>query len=165
MRFIPVGRVVSPHGLRGEVKFRYYNETGTTLPEYPSFFVDEGGAKTELKLSTARRQGNAFLMKFAGLETPEGVRFLLKKELLVAEDDLPALGEDEYYDYQLIGLRVLTEKERMVGTVKDIIHTGANDILVIDGPPEVLVPMTEGHIVSVDRSNGLVRVREEAVVE
>ena len=47
MKFIPVGRVVAAHGLRGEVKFRYYNEDGTASLQYPSFFVDDNGKKIE----------------------------------------------------------------------------------------------------------------------
>jgi 16S rRNA processing protein RimM len=165
MKFIPVGRVLSAHGVGGEVRFTYYNETGSAFPDYPSFFVDQAGAKIELKPSRVRRQGDAFIIKFKDLETVEKVNFLLKEELLVAEKDLPALDEGEYYDYELVGLEALTEHNRVVGTVKDVMHTRANDILVIEGPREVLVPMTEDHVVDIDTVSGFVRVREKALVE
>jgi 16S rRNA processing protein RimM len=99
------------------------------------------------------------------LETAEDARFLFKRELFVREEDLAPLGEDEYYDYQLIGLTAVTEQDRKVGTVVDVMHTKAGDILVIGGATEVLVPMTGAHIVNVSMEDRLVRVREDGLVE
>jgi 16S rRNA processing protein RimM len=134
MKFIPVGRVITAHGLGGEVKFKYYNEAAAACPQYPSWYVDRDGVNVELKLSLIRRQGNIFVAKFKGLETVDDVGFLLKKELFVAEGDLPDLDEDEYYDYQLIGLNAVTEKGRALGKVKTVMHIGTSDMLVIDSP-------------------------------
>ena len=165
MKLIPVGRVIAAHGVKGEIRLRYYNDTTTDPPGYPSFFVDRAGTNIELKPSRVRRQGNTFIVKFKGLETIEDVGFLFKKELSVAEKDLPALDEDEYYDYQLLGLEAVTEKGRTLGKVADVMHTGSADILVVEGSREVLVPMTEEHIVEISREEGFVKVREEALVE
>ncbi len=165
MKFIPVGRVVAAHGVRGEVKFRYYNEGATASLEYPSFFTDDNGTKRELKPLRVRLQGDLFVIRFKGLETAEDARFLFKRELFVREEDLAPLGADEYYDYQLIGLAAVTEQDRKVGTVVDVMHTKAGDILVIGGTKELLVPMTDAHIVNVSMEDGLVRVREDGLVE
>jgi len=165
MNFIPVGRVVSACGVRGEIKFRYYNEGSAASLQYPSFFADDNGAKRELKPLQVRLQGDFFIIKFKGLETAEDARFLFKRELFVREEDLAPLGEDEYYDYQLIGLTAVTEQDRKVGTVVDVMHTKAGDILVIGGAREVLVPMTGAHIAAISREDGLVRVREGGLVE
>jgi 16S rRNA processing protein RimM len=165
MKFIPVGRVISTHGVRGEVKFKYYNEANADSLYYSSFFLDQEGQKLELKTGQIRRQGTLFLLKFKGLETAEEVDFLLKRELFVKEADLPPLDDGEYYDYQLIGLKVFTEKGEAIGEVKEVMHTKANDILVIDGLHEVLVPLTEVHIISIDQGDGIIRIREDALVE
>jgi 16S rRNA processing protein RimM len=165
MKFIPVGQIVAAHGLRGEVKFRYYNETGSASLQYRTFFVDQDDKKIELKPIRARLQGGVFVIQFEGFDRLERVRPLLKKELFVAERDLPPLEEGEYYDYELIGLEAVTEDGRSIGTVRDIMHTRANDILVIEGYREALVPMTEDHIVDISREGGFVRVRGEALVE
>jgi 16S rRNA processing protein RimM len=165
MNFIPVGRVVSAHGVRGEIRFRYYNEGAPASLQYPSFFVDDNGTKRELKPLQVRLRGDLFIIKFKGLETEEDARFLFKRELFVREEDLAPLGEDEYYDYRLIGLTVITEQDREVGTVVDVMHTKAGDILVIGGAREVLVPMTGDHILAVSMEDGLVRVRESGLVE
>ena len=164
MEFIPVGRVLSAHGLKGEVKFRYYNETAADSLQYPSFFVDRVGRKTEVKPTRIRRQKNLFLIKFEKLDSIEDVGFLLGKELFVSETDLPVLGEDEYYDYQLIGLDVRTEAGKVIGKVQSVMHIRERDVLIVEGHREVLVPMTEDHIVKISLTEG-VQVREEALAE
>ncbi len=165
MKFIPVGQIVAFHGLRGEVKFRYYNESSQAFLQYPAFFVDQDDKKIELKPSRVRLQSDIFIIKFKGLETREEVRFLLKKELLVAESDLPPPEEDEYYDFQLVGLEAVTMEGRVVGRVKDVMHTGASDILVIEGAREVLVPMTDDYIADISQGGGFVRITEAAFAE
>jgi len=165
MTFIPVGQIVAFQGLRGEVRFRYYNESRQAFLEYRAFFVDHDGNKIELKPSRVRLQGGIFVIKFRGLDTREKVRFLLRKELLVAEEDLPPLEEGEYYDFQLVGLEALTKEGRVVGRVRDVMHTGASDILVIAGDQEVLVPMTENHIGDISLSGGFVQITEAAIAE
>ncbi len=166
MKLIPVGRVVAAHGIRGEVKFRYYNETESDSLKYRSFFTrDETGKQIELTATRIQRQRNVFIIKFRGMERVEDVQFLLKRELSVREEDLPPLADDEYYDYRLIGLTAVTDTGRPVGRVKDVMHTGAHDILVIEGRMELLVPMTEEHIVSIRVDEGSVTVKEEALAE
>lgn len=165
MRFIPLGQIVAFHGLRGEVRFRYYNESSEAFFAYPAFFVDHHEKKIELKPSRVRLQGGIFVIKFKGLDTREKVRFLLKKELLVTEEHLPPLDPGEYYDFQLVGLEAITVEGRVVGRVKDVIHTGASDILVIAGDQEVLVPMTENHIGAISLSGGFVQITGAAIAE
>jgi len=165
MTFVPVGQIVAFHGLRGEVRFRYYNEGGQALLQYPAFFVDQDDKKIELNPSRIRPQGDTFIMKFKGLETRDGVRFLLGKELFVAEKHLLPLEEHEYYDFQLVGLKALTVEGRTIGRVKDVMHTGACDILVIQGEGEVLVPMTDDHIADISHEGGFVRITEAAFAE
>jgi 16S rRNA processing protein RimM len=161
--FIPVGQIVASHGLKGEVKFRYYNETGSAFLQYPSFFVDQNNKKIELRLLRARPQGSLFVIQFKGFDTIEKVQPLLRKELLVAEKDLPPPEEDEYYDYQLVGLDVVSEDGSPIGRVTEVVHTRGSDILVVAGETETLVPMTGDHIAGIDVKGGLIRVRPEAL--
>jgi 16S rRNA processing protein RimM len=164
MKFIPIGLVVAAHGVSGEVKFRYYND-GDGLLEYPSLFVDPSGTSIELKPTRIRRQGNLFIIRFMGFDTMAKSALLVKKELFIEEKDLPALEDDEYYDYQLVGLKVVTDGNALVGRVTSVMHVRANDILVIEGSKELLVALTEDHIVRISPAEGVVEVREEALVE
>lgn len=163
MRYIPVGRVVTTHGIQGAVKFKYYNEDKEAFPQYRRLNVVSGGETLELKPFWAQPQKGFFLVRFEGLESPEKVAFLMGKELLVREDDLPPPGEGEYYDFQLIGLEVVNERDESVGRVVEVLHTGANDVVAVEGLRSLLVPLVEGYVLDVDLGRGIMRIKEEAL--
>jgi len=77
--------------------------------------------------------------------------------------DLPLLDNDEYYDYQLIGLNVVNHKHEPVGVVTQVIHTGVNDILTVTGREEILVPMVEDLISKIDLQNALIVIDEDTL--
>jgi len=163
MRFIPVGKVVAGHGLSGVVKFKYYNEDVEQFHCYTSLTIDRDGRQTELNPTEVRFSKGFFYLKFEGLNSPEKVSFLINQELCVREEDLPSLDNDEYYDYQLIGLNVVNQKHELIGTVAQIVHTGVNDIIVVTGKEEILVPMVEGLIFRIDLKDSLIIIDEEAL--
>ena len=159
MRYIPVGRALGAFGIKGEVKFRYYNEAKDDFQRYASLFLRAGDHYTEFELTGRRVQKGLIYLKFKGLESPEEVFPLVNKELFVREEDLPCLDEDEYYDYQLIGLDVVDRRRGPVGKVKALVHTKANDILVVTtAGEEVFVPMTEEFILKIDREGASIMI-------
>ncbi|HNS14214.1 MAG TPA: ribosome maturation factor RimM [Syntrophorhabdaceae bacterium] len=164
MRWIPVGRVLSVHGIRGEVKFHYYNEAKEEFLRYASLYAEKDDSIIEIKPASIRFHKNLFLIRFKGLGSPEEASFLVKKELLVREGDLPQLDRGEYYDYQLIGLRVLSSAGEEIGKVDSMLHTQANDILVVSGKQDIMVPMIEGHIIEIDLERSFIKIQEGLVV-
>ncbi len=160
MRWIPVGRVLSTHGIRGEVRFHYYNEAKEEFLRYTSLYAEKDDAIIEIKPASVRSHKNLFLIRFKGLKGSEEVSFLVKKELFVREGDLPQLNDDEYYDYQLIGLNVLSSAGEEIGKVSSILHTQANDTLVVSGKQEIMVPMIEGHIIEIDLERSFIKIQE-----
>ncbi|MBP1735522.1 MAG: rimM [Deltaproteobacteria bacterium] len=164
MGFIPVGKVVADHGLGGAVKFKYYNEDAENFYRYSSLITNKNERQAELKLTEVRFSKGFFYLKFEGLNSPEQVSFLINQELFVREEDLPPLENDEYYDYQLIGLHVVNHSGELIGTVSQVIHTGVNDIIVVKGKEEILVPMVEGLVSKIDLKNSLITIDEEALL-
>jgi 16S rRNA processing protein RimM len=164
MGCIPVGKVVAGHGLDGAVKFKYYNEDAENFHRYSSLITNKDGRQTELKPTDVRFRKGFFYLKFEGLNSPEKASSLINQELFVREEDLPPLDNDEYYDYQLIGLRVANHDGSVIGNVSQVIHTKVNDILVVAGEEEILVPMVEGLISKIDLGNSLIVVDEEALL-
>jgi 16S rRNA processing protein RimM len=160
MKYISIGQVVSAHGIQGDIRFWYYGESEENLKWYRTLYVDLDGKKIELKPISVRRQKNLFLIRFRGLESLEKVLFLLKKELLVAETDLPELEGDEYYDFQLTGMTVVNEQGETIGAVKEVLHTKGGDILSIVGKQSLLIPLHDDFIVAVDVHNSRMTVRE-----
>jgi 16S rRNA processing protein RimM len=159
MKYVPVGRVISAHGIKGEVRFRYYNDEKEVLYEYTSFFVKSDDGWMQLQPTGLNLHKAIFRIKFRVLDKLGDVSFLMNRELFVEEGDLPDLDENEYYEYQLVGLDVLGDNEENLGQVAAIIHTGANDCLVVKGDQEILIPMIEDYVLAVDLDKGFISVR------
>jgi 16S rRNA processing protein RimM len=165
MNYVSIGQVVSAHGVQGDIRFRYYGESEENLKGYQALYAEADGKKIELKPISLRRQKNLFLIRFKGLESIERVQFLLKKELLVAETDLPELEEDEYYDFQLMGMTVVNEQGETIGNVAEVLHTRGGDILSIVGKQSLLVPMHDDFVLHVDTANARIAIRERPFLE
>lgn len=163
MKWVPVGRVVSTSGLKGEVKFYYYNEVKQEFLDYTSLFALQDDECVELKPQGAKYRKNFFYLSFRGFSEVAEVSFLAGKELFVREEDLRPLDSDEYYEYQLIGLEAINVDGARLGKVQAVLHTGAGDILEVAGEREYLIPMVEGFIVAVNIGGGTVEVNIEGL--
>jgi 16S rRNA processing protein RimM len=160
MKYVPVGKIISAHGINGEVKFRYYNDEKEVLYGYTSFFVKGDDGWMHLQPTGVNLHKGVFRIKLRGLDKLGDISFLINKELFVEEGDLPGLDENEYYEYQLIGLDVLKENDESLGKAGGIIRTGANDCLIVRGDQEILIPMIEDYILDINLDKGFIRVRD-----
>jgi 16S rRNA processing protein RimM len=163
MKWVPVGKVVSTQGVRGEVKFYYYNEVSEDFLRYTSLFVVKDKVKTEIRPAHVRFQKAFIYIQFEGVGNVEEASSLVNKELFVREEDLASLEQGEYYEYQLIGLDVVNMKKERIGSVESILHTGANDVIMVKGANGLVVPLVEGFVVEIDVEKGIVCVNEEAL--
>jgi 16S rRNA processing protein RimM len=162
MRCIPIGRILSPHGIKGEVKFKYYNEVKEDFSSYTSLFVQHDNRYVELKLSGTRIHKGLFLLLFEGLTNPGDVRFLLNREIFVKEETLPEVDDGTYYDYQLIGLSVVNHLHEEVGRVAEIFHSHGTDFLVIHGREDIFLPMVDDRITEVNIPAGYIKTSPDA---
>lgn len=156
---VPVGQVLSAHGIKGEVNFRYYNEVYQNFFRYTSLFYEENGDIRELKIKGVRLKEKNLIIKFDGIEDRTSAEKLRGKILFVEEKDLPDLEEGEYYVYQLIGSSVLDESERFIGKVRNVLRIGPNSILEIVGDEEILIPMVDDFVLKIDVKEKVIRVR------
>lgn len=162
MKYIPVGRVLSAHGIKGEVKFLYYNDEKEVFYGYTSFLVKNANNRW-IKLEPAETSvyRGFFYLKFKGLDNLDAVSFLLNKELFVRQTQLPVLEENEYYEYQLIGMKVFDSNDIQIGAVKGIMHTNAQDLIVVKGEKEILIPMVEGFIIDINLEDSTIKVKAD----
>ncbi|MCX7858139.1 MAG: ribosome maturation factor RimM [Deltaproteobacteria bacterium] len=158
--YIPIGQIISAHGIKGEVKFRYYNEVYQDFFRYTSLYYDSEGKKFELKVKKSRFKDQIFIVKFYEISDRTSAEKLKGKVLYVKQKDLPELAEGEYYLFQLIGLNVKNTREESIGLVKDVLSIGPNHILVVEGKEEKMIPMVEDFIVSINLKEKTLKVRE-----
>ena len=157
-----MGRIVAPFGVRGWVKVEIWTAETKSLLAYPKWWVGDGREWQERAVAEARTQGRAIVARLYGCEDRDTAAGLRGREVAVPREQLPQTRANEYYWADLIGLRVVNEAGREFGQVVRILETGANDVLVVQGERERLIPFIEDVIAGVDLQGGLVRVSWDA---
>jgi 16S rRNA processing protein RimM len=114
-------------------------------------------------VSNVRRHGAVLVAKLRGCETPEQAERLRGVRVGVARGDFPPSGDDEVYWVDLIGARVVNRSGVELGTIDDVLSSGAQELLQVRlGERVLLVPMVERHVDEVDLAQRVVRVDWEA---
>ena len=136
---IIIGKIVAPHGVRGDIRI-------LPLTEKPDLFLDleylllEGGKKLTVK--NARFQKRMILVTTKEVTSMNEAELLRDKNIYIKAEDLPQLEDDEFYVADLIGIPVYDLEGNQIGTFKDSLATGSNDVYVIavPGAKDILVP-------------------------
>lgn len=162
MKRVELGRIVKPHGLKGELVVsgvRLSPEELVAVRDVEAIGPD--GTRRALVVASARPFVQSQLVRFEGVEDVDQARALHGHVLEVDPARLPPAGDGTVYLFQLIGLTVFDEGGATLGTVKDVIQTGATPILVVhpDGAKERLIPMSQDVLVRVDTDAGSITVR------
>jgi 16S rRNA processing protein RimM len=156
--YLEAGKIVTTHGIRGEVKIMPYTDTPELLAEFDRLFI--GKNKDELIIERSRVFKNMVIAKIKGVDTPEAAEKLRNKLLYMHRDDLE-LDDDTYFIQDLIGIAVRdADSGKVYGTISDVMQTGANDVYVIKGSDrEYLVPAIADVVVSTDIDENIMTIR------
>jgi 16S rRNA processing protein RimM len=123
------------------------------------------GTPCDSNVTSARALGRRMVWGIAALGDRTAAEAWAGAAVLVAKTALPATGEDEYFDFELLGAEVIDTAGAPIGTVRDLVATGANDVLVADGPRgEILIPLTRRAVVEIDRAGHRIVVDARAIV-
>lgn len=145
------------HGLSGSVRALVLSDVPHRFDTGHSLYILGVPYSISSSTLTPRRQ---VILKFHGIESADAARELVGQELTVHEAEAPSLPEGEYFHYQLLGLRVLTEEGEDLGRLGEILETGSNDVYVVSGDTgEVLVPALADVVLKVDLDEGVMVVR------
>jgi 16S rRNA processing protein RimM len=154
---IALGYISAVHGIKGWVKVHSWTRPMEAILEYQPWLLGED--KRPVKIIDGRKQGKGLAALLPGFENREQAATLVGLQIFVGRDQLPATDEDEYYWSDLEGLDVQTTKGEVLGRIERLMETGANDVLVIRGEREHLVPFIQGQYVTrVDLEDGLIEV-------
>jgi 16S rRNA processing protein RimM len=168
-----VGRVVKAHGVSGEVVVEVRTDDpdtrfapGAQLRAQPR----GGGPQRTYVVESAREHSGRMLVRLADVANRTAAEALRGSVFLVDTEDLPPIDDpDEFYDHQLEGLRVVTTDGQLVGTVKEVLHTAAGELLSVTAETgaEVLVPFVgaivtevslQSHTIEIDPPEGLLEL-------
>ena len=150
---VVVGRIVSAHGLGGEVVVRRFGEAHEVLERGSRLTGERGPSEFELDVTRAKPHPPGWLVRFTGVDNRTQAEALVGATLKIDASRLPALDDGSFYHFELEGAEVVTESGEVLGRVESVLETGANDVLSVVGPRgEVLLPMIEPVIRSFDRT-------------
>ncbi len=157
---LQVGIITSTHGVRGEVKVYSTTDDPKRFRRLKEVVLDTGKEKMNLEIEGVKFFKQFVILKFKGLDNINDIEKYRQKSLYVTRKNAVRLQRDEYFIADLIGLKVQDEDGKELGTVKDVIETGANDVYEVemaDGK-SLLLPAIKQCILNVDVENGTMQV-------
>ena len=157
---LQVGIITSTHGVRGEVKVYPTTDDPRRFRRLKEVVLDTGKEKMNLEIEGVKFFKQFVILKFKGLDNINNIEKYRQKSLYVTRKNAVRLQRDEYFIADLIGLKVQDEDGKELGTVKDVMETGANDVYEVemaDGK-SLLLPAIKQCILNVDVENGTMQV-------
>ena len=143
---ILIAKIQAHQGLNGWLKIYSYSESIEKFSKYKYFFVLNN--KKYIRLDVEDSLINKSIkIKFKNFNSREDSNDYIGKDIYISEDQLDKLKENQFYWNDLIGLNVYLDNEEKIGVVTDMIETGSNDVLVIKGDDEILIPYIFGESV------------------
>ena len=149
---LKVGVVTSVHGIKGEVKVFPTTDDSRRFKKLKQVYLDTGKEMLPLEIEGVKFFKQMVIVKFKGYENPDDVMKFRQKELWIDRKDAVRLSKDEYFIADLIDMEVCDEEGTLIGTLKDVISTGANDVYAVETPEgkEVLFPAIKQCVRDVD---------------
>lgn len=163
-RMIAVGRLHGAFGVRGEVKLESFTDPLQAIARYqPWVLRDARGGEHACEGARVRAGGKGLIATLPGIVDKDAADALRGTEVLVPRSALPQPAPGEYYWVDLEGLRVVNAEGVDFGRVSHLFATGANDVLVVQGERERMLPFVQPDVVrAVDFDAGVVTVDWDA---
>lgn len=161
MDYYNVGKIVNTHGVRGEVRVLATTDfIDERFNPGQILYLQHTGQPLALEIESARQHKGMILVKFVGYDNINDVQAFRDHELMVSANDQQELEDGQYYYHQIIGLTVQTLDGTKLGTIKEILSPGANDVWVVQRPDakDLLLPVIDDVVKNVDLDRGIVEV-------
>ena len=157
---LQVGIITATHGLKGEVKVYPTTDDPGRFRRLKKVILDNGKVSVDLEIESVKYFKQFVILKFKGLDDIEQVEKYRKASLYVTRDNAVRLKKDEFFIADLIDMKVVNEDGSPLGTLRDVITTGANDVyeVALDEGGTVLIPTIKECILDVDVENAVMRV-------
>ena len=149
-RRILLGRVLGAFGVRGELKLHSFTDPTAKVLKYQPWVLVHRGVEREIANARGRDTAKGVLLTLPEVVDRDQAEALAGAEIWVPRSRLPAPKPGEYYWVDLEGLRVVNREGVLLGTVSHLFETAANDVIVVAGDRERLVPFLDDYVLGVD---------------
>ena len=137
---VVLGRIAGVFGVRGWVKVFSHTEPRDGILTYSPWTIGEEGGWRERRLLDGKPHGKGIIALLEGCGDRDQAALLVGRDIVVRRDWLPRLEQDDYYWSDLEGVRVQTLEGVELGVISHLFDTGANDVMVVKGERERLIP-------------------------
>ena len=144
-----IGQITKPQGVRGEVKVKPYTDSAEDFIGLKRVFIDG----TEYKILSVRCAPDAVFLNLRGVADRNAAELLRGKELVIPRDEAPELEEGVYYIADILGSEVVTEEGEVLGKLIDVKQAQTDIYTIEKDGKEILFPVAEGVVLSVDPEN------------
>jgi len=156
---IVVGKIAGVFGVQGWCKVFSHTSPRKNILQYSPWYLKRNGEWQSIKVKQGRQQGKGLVAQLDGVSDRDAAAALNETEIAIKQSQLPDLPKGEYYWSDLIGLDVETVTGVPLGKVTDMMETGANDVLIVNGDQERLIPFLQQEVVTeIDLDAGLMKV-------
>ena len=140
---IIVGHFGHSYGIKGWIKIHSSTSPASNILKYLPWQVQHQGIWRPAEVTASKQQGKDIIVKLAGCDNPETAKTFTGNPIAINTQQLPALPAGEYYWKDLIGLRVVNQEGVDFGVIDSLLETGSNDVLVVKGDRQRLLPYTD----------------------
>jgi 16S rRNA processing protein RimM len=155
-----VGVITSTHGIRGEVKVFPTTDDSQRFKELKKCLIQTRRENVELEVESVKFFKQYVILKFKGYDNINDIEQFVKKDLMVTRENAVELEPGEYFICDLIGLKVITDTGAELGTLTEVLETGANNVYEVTTPEQktILIPVIDQCILAHDLEAGTVTV-------
>ena len=156
---ISVGKISGVFGIKGWVKVFSFTDPRENILTYSPWLLKKGDQTKTVNVVEGQLQGKTIVAQLADIEDRDQAASLMGWDIFITQDQLPKAAKGEYYWSDLIGLQVETIDGVQLGVVDSLLETGANDVIIVQGERERVIPFLQGRtIIKVDLEAGKIIV-------
>jgi 16S rRNA processing protein RimM len=156
---ISVGKISGVFGIKGWVKVFSFTDPRENILTYSPWLLKKGDQTKTVNVVGGQLQGKTIVAQLADIDDRDQAASLMGWDIFITQDQLPKAAKGEYYWSDLIGLQVETIDGVQLGVVDSLLETGANDVIIVQGERERVIPFLQGRtIIKVDLEAGKIIV-------
>ncbi len=149
-----VGTYANTHGIRGEIKVYPHTDDVTRFSELDSVMLDTRDGLIKYDIESVKYFKNMAIIKFSGIDNINDIEKYKGSDIFITRDQAVPLDDDEYFICDIIDADVVSDDGEKLGTIKEVLQTGANDVYVVerDGLKDLLIPVIPSCVLDINTS-------------
>lgn len=155
MKKVVIGKISAPHGVRGEVRIVPLTDFPERFENLKTVFLEDD---SKMELESVKFSNKFIIAKFKNINSRNDIEIFNGKLLMLNRSDIPSLPEGEYYNFDIIGLEVIDDKGSKLGKITEVLKTGSNDVYVVEGKKQILVPALKKVVKEISLADGFMKV-------